>query len=452
MRPATPRHRLAAASVGLALVLSACSSSGGGSTSATTGAAPTSATTASAGGSSTSAAAGTTGASTTAAGSSTTGAGSATSAAAGELPRALDPSFYVPPSPLPDGKPGDLLRSQELQPTAAGRVFALLYRSTAADGSPTAVSAAAFVPAAAPSAAAPREVLAWAHGTTGLGDACSESGALISGSAPELAFVNIITGSDRVVVATDYEGLGTPGPHPYLVNQVAGRNVLDSIRAIVQLPASGVTSASSAVVWGHSQGGGAAAFTAELQPTYAPDVKLVGAAVGAPAADFGVFANAAAPGAGTDFGFVVMALAGFGAAYPDVKLDTLLTPEGQQVARDIGDQCSDAILNRLNATKATDLLTPAVTTDPALAARLKENSAGYQKTPVPILLYHGDDDLVVPPVASTNIRGRYCAEGVNAELKTYPGTDHVSVLLPAFVDITTWLDARLAGTPAPNAC
>lgn len=451
MRSATPRHRLAIAAVGLALVLPACSSSGSGSTSATTAGATTSAA-----GPSTSATSGGTGATSTtvagAGGTTTSGATSATSAASGTLPRALDPSFYVAPSPLPAGKPGDLLRTQELQPTAAGRVFALLYRSTAADGSPTAVSAVAFVPAAAPSAAAPRQVLAWAHGTTGLGDACSESGALISGSAPELAFVNIITGSDRVVVATDYEGLGTPGPHPYLVNQVAGRNVLDSIRAVAQLPASGVTPASSAVVWGHSQGGGAAAFTAELQPTYAPDVKLVGAAVGAPAADFGVFANAAAPGAGTDFGFVVMALAGFAAAYPDVKLDTLLTPEGQQVARDIEDQCADVILNRLNSLKASELLTPTVATDPSLAARLKENSAGYQKTSVPIFLYHGDDDLVVPPVASTNIRGRYCAEGVNAELKTYPGTDHVSVLLPAFVDITTWLDARLAGTPAPNGC
>lgn len=450
MRPATPRHRLAIAAVGLALVLPACSSSGGGSTSATTAGATSSADAPS----TTAATASTGGASTTGAGDagSTTSASPATTAASGALPRALDPSFYVPPNPLPDGKPGDLLRSQELQPTAAGRVFALLYRSTAADGSPTAVSAAAFVPAAAPSAATPRQVLAWAHGTTGLGDACSESGALISGSAPELAFVNLITGSDRVVVATDYEGLGTPGPHPYLVNQVAGRNVLDSIRAVAQLPASGVTPASSAVVWGHSQGGGAAAFTAELQPTYAPDVKLVGAAVGAPAADFGVFANAAAPGAGTDFGFVVMALAGFAAAYPDVKLDALLTSEGQQVARDIQDQCADVILNRLNSLTATDLLTPTVTTDPSLAARLKENSAGYQKTSVPIFLYHGDDDLVVPPVASTNIRGRYCAEGVNAELKTYPGTDHVSVLLPAFTDITTWLDARLDGTPAPNAC
>jgi len=37
------------------------------------------------------------------------------------------------------------------------------------------------------------------------------------------------------VVFTDYPGLGTPGPHPYLVGESEGRAVLDSIRATRQL-------------------------------------------------------------------------------------------------------------------------------------------------------------------------------------------------------------------------
>ena len=34
-----------------------------------------------------------------------------------------------------------------------------------------------------------------------------------------------------VVAATDYEGLGTPGVHPYLVGESEGRSVLDAARA-----------------------------------------------------------------------------------------------------------------------------------------------------------------------------------------------------------------------------
>ncbi len=417
-----------------ALVASACSSSSKSTTATTSGSSAAASTTASAG--STTAAA-------TAGRAATGGAGAA-------LPTTLDPSFYVAPDPLPAGEPGAIIRSQELKGGSGTRTFALLYRSTAVDGTPVAVSAVAYMPTT-PSAG-DRPVLAWAHGTTGLGDACSESGALISGTAPELAFVNIVTGQDRVVVATDYQGLGTPGPHPYLVNRAAGRDVLDSIRAVEQLKESGAGARSKAVVWGHSQGGGAAAFAAELQPTYAPDVDLVGVAAGAAAADFGVFTDAATPGGVTDFGFVVMALAGFSTAYPDVNLATLLTPAGRAIATRIADQCSDDILRELNNTESAELLTPAVATDPALAARLKENSAGYESTAVPVFLYHGDDDVTVPPVASKNIHDRYCAEGVNATLKTYPGTDHVSVLLPAFVDITRWLGDRLAGTAAPSGC
>ena len=87
------------------------------------------------------------------------------------------------------------------------------------------------------------------------------------------------------VVIPDYQGLGTPGDHPYLVGQSEGRNLLDGIRAAGRLEGTGSTPESNAVVWGHSQGGGAAAFTAELQPTYAPEIPLVGAIAGAPPAD-----------------------------------------------------------------------------------------------------------------------------------------------------------------------
>ena len=359
-------------------------------------------------------------------------------------------AFYTPPTPLPDGKPGDLIRSQPFAASAGSKGYAILYRSTAVDGTPTAVSGIVYVPDAPVSGV--RDVLAWAHGTTGLGDQCATSKQFESGTASEEAIASFATQQGYVFVATDYQGLGTPGPHPYLVNQAEGRNVLDAIRAAQRLPQSGATDASRAVVWGHSQGGGAAAFAAELKPTYAPELKLLGAVAGAPAADFAGTLAAAATSAGPNFGFAVMAVAGFAAAYPDVSEATLLTDKGRQVATRIQGECSDAILSELAATSPGELLQPAVATDAALAARLKENSAGYLKTDVPIWLYHGDADTTVPPSASKNMLDRYCAEGVNAARKVYPGADHTSVVLSAAADILTWIQARFRGQPAVSSC
>ena len=329
------------------------------------------------------------------------------------------------------------------------RGLAMLYLSTAADGSPTAVSGVVYVPDGPPPG--PRPVLAWAHGTTGLGDGCAPSKAFANQTAAEMAIVPFVAGQGLVFVATDYQGLGTPGPHPYLVNVAAGRNVLDAVRAAERIDDTGATPASSVVVWGHSQGGGAAAFAAEAKPTYAPELRVVGALGGAPAADFGSLA-ASATSANAGFGFVVMAIDGFAAAYPDISLDRLLTEKGRQVAASIETQCSDQILSALQSSPPSELLQPAVSTDAALQARLKENSAGYVKTDVPILLYHGDADTTVPPAASKNILDRWCAIGVTVSRKVYPGADHVSVILAAVGDITAFVQARLAGQPATSSC
>jgi pimeloyl-ACP methyl ester carboxylesterase len=86
-----------------------------------------------------------------------------------------------------------------------------------------------------------------------------------------------------VIVATDYVGLGTAGPHPYLIGQGEARSVLDSVRAARQMPQLSLQPAT--VVWGHSQGGHAALWAGALAPSYAPDVHVLAVAALAPASD-----------------------------------------------------------------------------------------------------------------------------------------------------------------------
>ena len=65
-----------------------------------------------------------------------------------------------------------------------------------------------------------------------------------------------------VIAATDYQGLGTRGPHPYLVGESEGVGALDSVRAARNLEEADASA--DFVVWGESQGGQASLFTGQL--------------------------------------------------------------------------------------------------------------------------------------------------------------------------------------------
>jgi pimeloyl-ACP methyl ester carboxylesterase len=361
-----------------------------------------------------------------------------------------DPFFD--PGDTPAGAPGDIIRSRPVTVAIDGAAaWQVLHWSRTAEDQPVAVSATVVAPTATTST--PRAVLAWAHGTTGMGDQCSISARVADGSAPDLTIVKAAVGQGLTVVLPDYQGLGTPGDHAYLVGQAEGRNVLDGIRAATHLDGAGATPDSKAVVWGHSQGGQAAAFTAELQPTYAPDVHLVGAIAGAPASDLtgtGARAAAASP---AYRGFYPMVVVGFRAGYPELAADDqLLADAGRQALAQADDQCLDETLSTFRDEDPTTLLAGLPIDQPRWQQALAANRAGDRPTSVPIFIYHGGADDLVPPQLSAELLARYCALGVTASRTVYPDTNHVSVIAAAYADIDAYLHVRLAGEAAPSSC
>ena len=78
-----------------------------------------------------------------------------------------------------------------------------------------------------------RPVLSWAHGTTGIADECAPS----KDPAAQRHRARRARSSSAAWCssATDYEGLGTPGRHPYIVGESEGRGTLDIVRAAQQL-------------------------------------------------------------------------------------------------------------------------------------------------------------------------------------------------------------------------
>jgi alpha-beta hydrolase superfamily lysophospholipase len=385
-----------------------------------------------------------------------TGAAATTAApgiAAGERAGAPEgDAFYTPPDPLPAGQPGDVIWSRPFTGPSGSQGFQVLYLSTTVDGQPVAVSGVVIAPAAgaSPAPAEGRTVLSWAHGTTGMGDDCAPSKEYPTGRASETLLAQLAVARGFVYTATDYQGLGPPGDHPYLVGLSEGRNVLDAARAAERLTGSGASATSKVVVWGHSQGGGAALFAAELAPTYAPDLHVVGAIAGAPAAKLaGV---AAADGGGAYTGFGLMALVGFHAGYPALSYDAVLNEAGKTAATTVANQCSDEILREYAGDPLTDFLTADPAKVPGWSGAYLANEAGHTATTVPIFLYHGDADALIPVSVSKTLLHDYCKLGVPVSLKTYPGADHISVITAAVNDIIAFANARLAGTPAPSSC
>jgi alpha-beta hydrolase superfamily lysophospholipase len=373
------------------------------------------------------------------------------SAASGHpSPPAAD-AFYAPPNPLPPGRPGDLLRSQAWTPVPGATTSLVLYRSTDVRGGPVAVSGVVAVPAgkAAPPGGWP--VLDWAHGTTGLGDDCAPSKYPAASDARLVRLIQTFVPRGYAVVATDYQGLGTPGGHPYVVGQSEGRNVLDMARAATQLAGSGVRAGSPVIVWGHSQGGGSSVFAAELQPRYAPDVALKGAVVGAPAAELRLL------GAGlrtsSYFGYIFLVAAGFQNAYPGVPLQKALTPAGLDAVRVANTGCADTVIDQVRGKNPDLYLSGDPGSTPPLSDLLEQNTPGNVPTPVPMFIYQGDKDEQIPVVASQLMLARMCRTGgFTAVRKVYPGQMHEASIWAAEPDASRWMADRLAGRPAPSDC
>lgn len=365
--------------------------------------------------------------------------------------------FYVPPEPLPFGEPGALIR---VQPVARKGlegidVVLVMYHSRNRDGDDVAVTGLVAIPRGeAPPGG--RRVMSWAHGTSGLAPQCAPS-------RNTDAFNRKYVDAGYIVAATDYLGLGPPpdrtaapgepriggtGRHPYLSGITEGRSVIDLVRAVQRVPSA--SAGNEWVVFGHSQGGHAAIFTAEIAAFYAPETQLIGAVAMAPVGDLtNLMPYAASPIRGIG----VMIVYGLAEENPDLNPSEYLTDLALAKASVLDTGCNGDIAEAYAvAFSANDLLRkdPGVF-EPARTI-LKANDPGQVKTAVPVLIVHGGSDWIVPPGRSEFIYDLQCSLGVTVERTVYDDADHTTILEAAGPRIDSWIDARFSGFPATSDC
>lgn len=356
--------------------------------------------------------------------------------------------FYTPPDTLPEGPPGTLIRSEPFTEGVPDGAVAwrVLYLSTGVDGEPVAVSGIIAAPAAP--AAEPRPVIAWAHGTLGVLPACATSH--LPDPFTAIPEVERLLREGYVLAATDYPGLGTPGVHPYLFGDVEAAAVLDSVRAAQQLDAG---AGDRFVVWGHSQGGHAALWTAMRAAGYAPELELLGAAAIAPAADLtGIVQASVSHRAGA----ILLPLAAYAwqENTPDIRLQDVVRPDALDDVLALAQTCITtpaALLLQGPLAAPEDWLLTDPTTLPAFQRVIAANTPDGP-IDVPLLIAHGTDDVVIPFEGSVKEADRRCAAGEQLALERYPGDGHNAVVDSSAVRVLGWIGDRFAGRPPGSNC
>jgi len=230
----------------------------------------------------------------------------------------------------------------------------LLYTSTdglSGEGSIT-VSGTLHLPAGTP----PKDgwpLLLWSHGTVGIADKCAPSW---TGYVPfHNEHLQAWLAEGYAIVASDYQGLGTPGTHPYLAIRPAAYNNLDIIRAVqsADFPVS-----DAVVVAGQSQGAGAAIATAGYAPQYAPGIDLravvaTGVPLFTPEALIAV--QEARPNDVVDpqLGYNFLALTLLSQIDPDFQIENYVSDEALPLARGVADVCNRDMRAKISEAKLT---------------------------------------------------------------------------------------------------
>lgn len=360
----------------------------------------------------------------------------------------LDARFYAGDIPAP----GTLITSVPLDPalsvSGAGESFRILYATLNQHNQPAVSTAAVFVPHGQPIPGG-WPVIAWAHGTVGLGDDCTPSAQPRSSRDNE--YLSHWLDQGYAVVGTDYAGLGTPGLMSYLNSVTEAHSVVDSVRAVHQM---GLALSPKWAVVGQSQGGGAAVNSAwwanRLTAGTGLDYRGV-VATGTPANMERVIGEAgpdmpARPTPPAAISYSSFLLAAVREAYPAIGVNTVLSPRGRELADLAETLCKPALDQRAAGTTLNEMFSAPVSSlagiDAALTSYMGTPVQGYDR---PIFLGAGLLDTDVPAESTKLLYQQLIEHDQDVELHIYPDADHSGTVLESMPDSTRFLQRVLAG-------
>ncbi len=353
--------------------------------------------------------------------------------------------------PVAAQQAGRLISADPVQDTPAGvQAWRVKYWTTNQYGKSFEVTGVVAAPREA-TPPRPRRVIAWTHGAWGVAEKCAPS--ISPNFFAATAGIDAVR-SGYVVVAPDYIGLGNPTMHPMLVGTDTANSVLDAVRAAREIP--GAAAGNSFAVWGESQGGHAALWTAISARSYAPDLTLVGTAAAAPPTDL-----AANLREGSDKNARALLLSftlhSWSTLY-GFSLDPIANRTNQGIIHRLAENnCVSfdkkpklgtilGILTIVRATKNKDI----AKIEP-FGSFARANSVDAARVPGPLLIAQSSNDTIVAPAVTRKFAKAVCRRGTQLRWIDMTG-DHGASARESAQKTIGWITSRFDDTPPPNDC
>ncbi|MEJ7635725.1 lipase family protein [Aeromicrobium sp.] len=368
------------------------------------------------------------------------------SASAAPADPSTDP-FFAAPANLGTLDPGTVIRSRPVSTKLipgiplGGKSYQILLRSNDAKDRPAAVTATIIVPRNATK----KQLLAYQPATDSLGAKCEPSYALQTGSEKEAALIAQGLSKGLTVVVPDHQG----PRHAYAAGRMAGHATLDAVRAATRFPEANLAGASTKVgMVGYSGGAIATGWAAQLHPSYAPDINLVGVASGGTPADLEV-AGRNLDG-GLFSGLFLGAALGVMREYPELR--SLLNAEGLRFEQRVKNACvNELVLNAFQSIKRFSD-SPDPLAEPVTKRVLGDNKMGALAPTAPVMLWHATLDELIPYRLAPALRDKWCSQGTKVKLVTNRFTEHNLGAVIWLNDALPFLLDRYAGKPVTGTC
>lgn len=358
-------------------------------------------------------------------------------------------SFYDTPAPLPPGRPGQLIRSQAVGDYTLPkgvRAVRILYHSQSETGQDVVASGVVLIPPGNP----PEDgwpVIAWAHGTSGVGRICAPS-MMKDVYYGDLGLFPMLR-AGFAVVAADYAGLGTQGQHQYMSLDAQANDVINGVMAAHDAVAH---LSPRWVVDGHSQGGGAAWFVAQQEGTVR-DPNYLGAVAVAPAVNVPwLIHSMGAPNDAEAFYDIYVAY-GIKARFPQFNITDMLT---KPALAEYGMMTTKTCWLYGNATGSSHVLQisavkPHFAENPWVEKFARQDF--FLRRPTrPLLVLAGGADQSVPLQSIRQFAVTACRRGYPLQFRVFPGLDHGPVMDKSTPDQLRWIGARFAGRSTSDNC
>jgi Secretory lipase len=378
-----------------------------------------------------------------------------------------DDSFYTPPSGWESSSPGTILASRPVpNPIAAvflkenvGGAYQLLYRTTDSLGNPSHTVTSVLIPHNADYT----KIVQYHIAEDASYSECAPSYAIQYLSDPteaisqiEMAAITAVLNTGVVVTVPDYEGPN----NAFGAGIIAGQAALDSVRAVLQSNSvTRVSSDAKVTLMGYSGGSIPVGHAAQVESTYAPDLKdaILGYSLG------GVVANLTATGeyinGGVFSGFIPDIMVGLSGEYPQlvpfiqeqVSAEWYATIEKYKTQCIAADLLTAPFINIYDiAADGEGIFTNSVVGPIMDSLVMASNPA---TVPVkPIYMYHSENDEIVPFGPVSTLYKTWCSQGAVVSFHEDLLSEHATELVFGLPGAVKWQYDILNGDAPPTTC